>query len=40
MIDDAAGFTMGELQQLFEAELAVVESLPFSTAIRHVLTEP
>lgn len=40
MIDDAIGFTMGELQQLFEDELAVAESLPFSTAIRHVLTEP
>jgi uncharacterized protein (TIGR02646 family) len=40
MIDDAIGFTTDELQQLFENELAAAESLPFSTAIRHVLTEP
>ena len=40
MIDDAEGFTADELRQLFTDELAVAASLPFFTAIRHVLTQP
>jgi uncharacterized protein (TIGR02646 family) len=40
MIDEAAGFTANELRDLFMEELAVAASLPFFTAIRHVLTEP
>jgi len=40
MIDDAAGFTADELRELFSEELAQASCQPFSTAIRHVLTEP
>jgi hypothetical protein len=40
MIDDAEGFTANGLTQLFTDELAAAASLPFFTAIRHVLTEP
>lgn len=40
MVDDAVGFTTNDLQELFKNELVESASLPFSTAIRHVLTEP
>jgi uncharacterized protein (TIGR02646 family) len=40
LVDDASGFAQEELRDLFEDELAVAGNLPFSTAIRHVLTEP
>jgi uncharacterized protein (TIGR02646 family) len=39
MVDDASGFALTELQDIFKDELAATEHLPFSTAIRHVLTE-
>jgi uncharacterized protein (TIGR02646 family) len=38
--DESSGLTREELRELFEAELAATKHLPFSTAIRHVLTEP
>ena len=40
MIDDAEGFSANDLRQLFVEELIAAASLPFFTAIRHVLTEP
>lgn len=40
MVDNAAGFSPDEMRQLFTDELAAAASLPFFTAIRHVLTEP
>ncbi len=41
MADEAvnAGFSPMDIQELFETELNVARSLPFSSAIRHVLTE-
>jgi uncharacterized protein (TIGR02646 family) len=40
MIDDCEGFSANELQELLGEELAQAATQPFSTAIRHVLTEP
>ena len=40
MIDGCSGFTATDLRNLFSQELAEAETQPFSTAIRHVLTEP
>lgn len=40
LTDGAAGFAADELQQLFSDELQSTKHGPFSTAIRHVLTEP
>ena len=40
MIDECEGFSANELQELLAAELAQAATEPFSTAIRHVLTEP
>jgi uncharacterized protein (TIGR02646 family) len=40
MIDGCDGFSADELQELFGEELAQAATQPFSTAIRHVLTEP
>lgn len=39
MIDGCSGFSIVELQELLGQELAQAETQPFSTAIRHVLTE-
>jgi uncharacterized protein (TIGR02646 family) len=39
LVDPEAGLTDKELQQLFSYELAETANSPFSTAIRHVLTE-
>jgi uncharacterized protein (TIGR02646 family) len=38
--DGSVVFSLGELQEFFREELELAEALPFSTAIRHVLTEP
>ena len=40
LADGGNGFSMTELAELFESELLASEGQPFSTAIRHVLTEP
>ena len=40
MVDELSGFEQSELYSLFSEELAATRHLPFSTAIRHVLTEP
>jgi hypothetical protein len=40
MIVGCDGFSIAELQELLANELAQAAALPFSTAIRHVLTEP
>lgn len=40
LVDEASGFEPTELQDLFNEELLAAASLPFFTAIRHVLTEP
>lgn len=39
LVEDAAGFPPTELCDLFKDELAATADLPFSTAIRHVLTK-
>jgi uncharacterized protein (TIGR02646 family) len=39
IVDGVAGFTTNELQELFSEELEATRRGPFSTAIRHVLTE-
>lgn len=38
LVDEASGFAPAELQELFRDELNAARHLPFSTAIRHVLT--
>lgn len=40
MVDDCGGFSVNELQELLQQELADASEYPFFTAIRHVLTEP
>jgi uncharacterized protein (TIGR02646 family) len=40
MVDGCSAFTAQELRELFQHELQEAELLPFSTAIRHTLTEP
>ena len=40
LTDGAEGLTADDLQQLFSDELQSTQHGPFSTAIRHVLTEP
>jgi hypothetical protein len=40
MIDGCIGFSIVELHELLGQELVQAETEPFSTAIRHVLTEP
>lgn len=40
LVDEASGFAPSELLHLFKDELTATEHLPFSTAIRHILTEP
>ena len=40
LVDDGAGLSNGELREYFEDVLLAAEAEPFSTAIRHVLTEP
>ena len=40
MIDGCTGFSVDDLRELFTQELAEAANRPFSTAIRHVLTEP
>ena len=40
LADGADGFSTEDLAKLFEDELLAIEGKPFSTAIRHVLTEP
>jgi uncharacterized protein (TIGR02646 family) len=38
-VDGCVGFSAGELHDFFRDELAAAATLPFFTAIRHVLTE-
>lgn len=40
LVDGGHGFTAADLAELFESELLAIQGKPFSTAIRHVLTEP
>jgi hypothetical protein len=40
LVDGCDGFSVAELRDLLNSELAAIEAHPFSTAIRHVLTEP
>jgi uncharacterized protein (TIGR02646 family) len=40
MVDDCEGFSANELEELLRDELDQAATQPFSTAIRHVLTEP
>jgi uncharacterized protein (TIGR02646 family) len=40
LVEGAADFTLAELREFFAEELATAAALPFSTVIRHVLTEP
>lgn len=39
MVDGVTGFTRDDMREFFRDELAATAHLPFSTAIRHVLTE-
>jgi hypothetical protein len=40
LLEGADDFTIDELREFFAEELAAAAVLPFSTVIRHVLTEP
>jgi uncharacterized protein (TIGR02646 family) len=39
-VDGTLEFSLAEFQEFFREELELAATLPFSTAIRHVLTEP